>query len=168
MPRDTQLQEPTIQVVGIADAYISDSSEVVLVTYSLGSCIGLALHDPVAGIGGLLHFMLPLSRINLEKARHNPYQFGDTGVSALLQELFDRGARRRYLVAKIAGAAEIASSAPRLGIGPRNRTVVRKTLWRNNILIDAEAVGGRRPRTLALDVATGRTTVKTDGVEREL
>ncbi len=67
-------------VVGVGDYKISTSPLEVLVTYSLGSCLGVAAYDPRAGVGGLLHFMLPDSRINAEKARAQPAMFADNGA----------------------------------------------------------------------------------------
>src|ERR1039457_3700273 len=64
-------------VVGVADCQISKSRDQVLVTYALGSCIAVAIHDPVAGVGGLLHYMLPESAISPAKAGENPYMFAD-------------------------------------------------------------------------------------------
>ncbi len=68
--------------VDISDMKIAQNREDVIVTYSLGSCVGLTLYDPVAGIGGMIHCMLPLSKIDPEKARIKPYMFVDTGVAA--------------------------------------------------------------------------------------
>ncbi len=156
------------QVVGISDMKVSSNPADVLVTYSIGSCIGLSLYDPVAGIGGLAHCMLPLSRIDALKARENPYMFTDTGVQAILQAVFDLGARRRHLVAKLAGGSRILDERRLFNIGEKNYFVARKVLWKNNILISAEDVGGHAKRTLSLYVATGRTTVRSDRRETDL
>ena len=59
-------------VVGVGDMKVSNTIGDVIVTHALGSCIGLAIHDPVAHVAGILHFMLPLSSVNPEKARLNP------------------------------------------------------------------------------------------------
>lgn len=66
-----------------------------LITHALGSCLGLAVYDPQAKVGGLLHAMLPLSKINKDKARANPYMFVDTGVPVLFKTLYNMGARNR-------------------------------------------------------------------------
>jgi chemotaxis protein CheD len=155
-------------VIGIAEMKVSNRPADVLITYSLGSCIGLALFDPQAGVGGLIHCMLPLSRMDEDKARANPLMFTDTGVLALLQAVFDLGAERRNLVAKVAGGAMLLDEKGLFRIGERNYAVLRKVLWKNNILLAAEEVGGTIPRTLTLYMNSGRTTIKSHGVEREL
>lgn len=155
-------------IVGVADMRYSDRQDDVIITYSLGSCIGLTLYDTGIRIGGMVHCMLPLSKIDAAKAEANPFMFIDTGVSAILQTLFDMGAQRRTLLAKVAGGAQIMDDKGMFNIGERNNTVVRKVLWKNNILISGEDVGGTVPRTLSLDIATGRTILKMAGGEREL
>jgi len=147
---------------------IARSPEDVIVTYSLGSCVGLTLYDPVAGLGGMIHCMLPLSKIDPEKARIKPYMFVDTGVAAMLGELYALGARRQNLIAKVAGAGSPLGREETFRIGQRNYAILRKFLWKNNILIEKEDVGGSKARTLYLYMADGRTTVKSEGKEVEL
>ena len=147
---------------------VSDDPADVLTTYSLGSCIGLSLYDPVACVGGMIHCMLPLSRLDPAKAKANPCMFTDSGVPALLQEMLNRGARKRNLIAKLAGSAKLLDERGTFKIGERNYTVMRKILWKNDILIAAEEVGGTIARTMILHMEDGRTVLKTGGMEREL
>ena len=147
---------------------VSKSADDVIVTYSLGSCVGLTLFDPIAKVGGMIHCMLPMSKIDPEKARIKPYMFVDTGVAALLGELYAMGAQRQNLVAKVAGAGSPLGREETFRIGQRNYTILRKFLWKNNILIDKENVGGSKARTLYLYMGDGRTTVKSEGKEVEL
>lgn len=154
--------------VDISDMKVSRSPEDVIVTYSLGSCVGLVLHDPVAGVAGMIHCMLPLSKIDPEKARLKPHMFVDTGVTSLLQAIYGMGAQKKNLIAKVAGAGSPLGKEKIFKIGQRNYTVLRKVLWKNNILIQAEDVGGPAARTLYLDVASGKTYVKSGGQEVEL
>lgn len=156
------------RVIGIAEMYTSHDQSDVLITYSLGSCVGLSLHDPVAGIGGLIHCMLPLSKLAPVRADANPLMFVDTGVSALLQAVFNMGATRKNLVAKLAGAAQMLDERGIFRIGERNHTMLRKILWKNDILIKSEDVGGTLTRTLFLNMATGQTFVSAEGRLREL
>ncbi|MCH7909367.1 MAG: chemotaxis protein CheD [Candidatus Hydrogenedentes bacterium] len=92
-------------VVGVSDMKVSANLEDVLVTYSLGSCIGLTLYDQDAQIGGMVHTMLPLARKNPERAKTCPAMFTDSGVMALIQELLNLGASKQNLVARAAGGA---------------------------------------------------------------
>lgn len=155
-------------VVGISEMRVTTDPSVVLVTYALGSCIGLTLYDSHVGVGGLLHSMMPLSTADPDKAIVKPAMYTDTGVTALLQALFDRGATRRNIIAKVAGGASSMDGAGVFRTGERNYMVLRKVLWKNDILIAAEDIGGSQPRTLVLEMATGRTLIKSNGQIEEL
>ncbi len=139
-----------------------------LVTYSLGSCIGVALYDEEAQIAALIHCMLPLSKIDPARAEQSPYMFTDTGLPTTLQAMIDAGAQKRRIVAKVAGAAKLLDDSNTFRIGERNKVVLRKVLWKNNILIAAEDTGGSVARTMYLDVDTGVTTIKSGGKNYEL
>ena len=154
--------------VGISEMKVSKDPGDMLVTYSLGSCIGVTLFDPDAGVGGMIHCMLPLSRLDPAKAHQNPHMFTDTGIPALIQSMLDNGGTRKRMIAKVAGAASPLNDNGMFKIGERNYTVLRKVLWKNEIHIAAEDVGGTIARTLALHIADGKTTVRSCGEEREL
>jgi len=154
-------------VVGMADMATSAREDDAIITYSLGSCLGVSCYDPVAKVGGIIHCMLPLSRMDSEKAAVKPAMFVDTGVPLFLQRIFELGARKSRLVVKVAGGAKVLEQADHFKIGERNYTVLRKVLWKNNILIASEAIGGMRPRTMCLYMATGTTTVRTGGEKVE-
>ena len=156
------------QVVGVSDMKVSSDLEDVLVTYSLGSCIGLTLYDQDAQIGGMVHTMLPLSRKNPERAKACPAMFTDSGVMALIQELLDRGASKQNLIACAAGGAAVMDENGVFKIGERNYTMLKKILWKNDILLSAEDIGGTQARTLSLYMEDGRTTVYADRTERDL
>ncbi len=154
--------------IGIGDMKTSCDEQEILITYSLGSCIGLTLYDPVAKVGGMVHTMLPLSKQDPEKARKNPHMYTDTGVQSLIQELFNMGATRRNLIAKVAGGAQLLDEKGLFRIGERNYTVLRKVLWKNDILINSEEVGANKSRTMILHMSTGKTYIRSGGVEVEL
>lgn len=156
------------KTVGISEMLVSQQPDEILVTYSLGSCIGVSVYDPEVRVGGLIHCMLPLSRLDPERAKRTPEMFTDTGVPALLKAVLDLGASRRRLVVRVAGGAAPLSDNGVFKIGERNYTVLRKVMWKNDILIASEAVGGTVARTLTLYMDTGRTTVRSGGVEEEL
>jgi chemotaxis protein CheD len=154
--------------VGISDMKVSNRTDDVIVTYSLGSCVGLAIYDPVARVGGMVHCMLPVSKIDLDKAKANPCMFTDTGVPHLISALFDLGAEKKHLIAKVAGAANLLDEHGTFRIGERNFTVLRKVLWKNNILIAAEDTGGSAARTLSLNMSDGRVQIKSKGQTYDL
>jgi chemotaxis protein CheD len=156
------------RTVGISEMQISQDPGDVLATYALGSCVGLSLYDSQARVGGLIHCMLPLSRIDPAKAERNPLMYVDTGVPALLQAMFDLGAQRKTLVAKVAGGSKIMDANGVFNIGERNHTVLRKVLWKNDILVAGEDVGGNAPRTMYLHMDSGRTILKVSGEEKEI
>ena len=147
---------------------VSDCSGERLVTYSLGSCLGVTFYDPVLRVGGMVHCMLPLSQIDGDKAREKPCTFVDLGVPRLIEEMFKRGCRKKDLVTRAAGAARMMDSANFFRIGERNHAVFRKIMWKNGMFIHAEDTGGEQARTLLLEIATGRVLVRSLGQEREL
>lgn len=147
--------------IGIADMKIAQHSG-TLITYALGSCIGICLYDPVVKLGGLLHIMLPL---NMETGRKNPLKYADTGMAEMLRQMESMGANRSRLVAKIAGGAkmfEVTGGA--LGnIGQRNIESVRIQMKKHGLRISNEDVGGTVARTMSMDVETGTITVRSYG-----
>jgi chemotaxis protein CheD len=156
-------------IVGVADMKIADAPGDVIVTHALGSCLGVAAYDPHSHVGGMLHVMLPQSSINPEKAAVNPYMFVDSGLPAFFHRLYDAGGVKGRLVVKVAGGSNVqAMSEDRFAIGKRNHVLLRKIFWQNNILIAAEDVGGTKPRTMYLEIGTGRTWLNTAGQEQEL
>ncbi len=150
-------------VVGIADSKVSRHPDDVMVTYALGSCVAVAVYDPVARVGGLLHFMLPNSSLNVSKARENPSMFADTGVPFLFQSCYELGADKRRMVVKIAGGANIIGEASFFRVGQKNLTVLRKILWRNGILVSGQDTGGNANRTLRFHMQDGRVLVRRTG-----
>ncbi len=149
--------------VGVADMKVSNDPEAVLVTYSLGSCIGIAIHDPQAGVGGILHFMLPESSLDPEKAKKKPYMFADTGIAPLFREAYRLGAKKQRLRVIVAGGAQILDQHGFFNIGKRNHLAVRKIFWKNNVMISHEDVGGNVNWTLKLAVRDGRCLLKVSG-----
>ncbi len=90
-------------MVGVADMKVSRQPEEVLVTHALGSCLGVAVYDPVARVGGILHFMLPDSSLDPAKGQSHPHMFADTGLPQLFRECYRLGAQKSRLRVKVAG-----------------------------------------------------------------
>ena len=151
---------PVKYIVGVADMKVASVAGDVIVTHALGSCLGVMVHDPVAVVGGMLHVMMPQASLNPEKARSNPFMFVDSGVPAFFQELYAAGA--------VKGRCVNGGDNDRFAIGKRNYLMLRKLFWKNGILIKAEDVGGTAPRTVYLEIGSGRTWMSTAGQEREL
>lgn len=163
-----ELTQRTSLVVDIADLAVSKDPNQLLITYSLGSCIGVAIWDPVAKVAGLLHYMLPEASVSPEKAKRNPAMFADTGIPKLFRAAYDLGATKRRIVAKIAGGAQLLDDNGTFNIGRRNYLALRKIFWKNGVLIEAENVGGAISRTMKVDVQTGIVTIKSRGGETPL
>ncbi len=153
------------RIIDIADLKISNRPGDILVTYSLGSCVGVAVYDPVVRIGGMIHCMLPLSKVDRNKAQERPAMFVDTGMQLMLSQLFESGVRKSRLKIAVAGGAHILNDDNLFKIGERNFTVLRKILWKNSMLMNVQDVGGDISRTIRLHVGTGRFTVKSQGTE---
>jgi chemotaxis protein CheD len=156
-------------VVGIADCKVSRDPGVELVTYALGSCIGVAAYDPKARAGGLLHFMLPESDASPERSRRCPFMFADTAIPMLLAQLEQAGAEKRRLVVRAAGGAQVADVSGIFNVGKRNQLALRRLLWRAGLFIHGEDLGGTASRTVRLNLADGTMTVRSPGeAEREI
>ena len=134
----------------------------MLVTYALGSCIGICLYDPMIKLGAMVHIMLPL---NMETGRKNPMKYADTGIRETLKKMEAKGAKRARIVAKIAGGAKMFEvKGGSLGnIGQRNVESVYLNLKREGIRLLKEDVGGTVARTMLFDVSNGMACVRSYG-----
>ncbi|MBD3344730.1 MAG: chemotaxis protein CheD [Chitinivibrionales bacterium] len=155
-------------IVGVSDMKACRGNGDMIVTHALGSCIGIAIHDPVAGVGGILHYMLPLSKVDPPKAQKNPFMFGDTGIPLLFREAYKLGAKKENLRVVMAGGAQVFEKKDFFDIGNRNIVIARKMFWRNGVMIAAEHVAGHIPRTLYLDVDTGESWFTSHGQRGDL
>lgn len=155
-------------VVDIADFVVSNDADVTLTTYALGSCIAVMLYDVNTRAAGMIHYMLPLSSTNPEKAKNKPAMFADTGVPLLFHGMYGLGCKKEDLTVKVAGGGQLYDDQGIFEIGKRNYTILRRMLWKTNVLIAAEDVGGAKSRTVSLEVATGRCVVRSAGGEQEL
>lgn len=148
--------------VGIADMKMT-RQEGILITYALGSCIGVSFYDPMIKLGALLHIMLP------EKSGAkdgNVYKFADTGIRETLRKLTAFGATKSRMVCKIAGGAkmfEMKGSGGLGNIGERNAQNVKRILMSEGLRVHSEDVGANFARTMLLDVATGQVYIRSAG-----
>lgn len=153
-------------VVGISECRVADIYGQTLATFALGSCIAVAVHDPVAGVGGLVHYMLPHSSIAPERGRVNPCMFADTAIPALLTAVCERGAARRRLVAHAAGGARMLDDDKVFNIGRRNYEALQREMERAGLSLRRVAVGGAVSRSLRLEIGTGRIWLWEGGMSR--
>ncbi|MGX8702366.1 chemotaxis protein CheD [Caproiciproducens sp.] len=146
--------------IGISDMKVVRSTN-SLVTYALGSCVGICLYDPVMKTGGLGHIMLPTYPVNNPK--ENRFRFADTCIPEMLLQMEKLGCNRRRITAKIAGGAkmfEVADDSSFGNIGQRNVSEVKNTLNKLQIRICAEDTGLNYGRTVYFYTEDGRMVVK--------
>ena len=149
-------------IVGIADMKMAQNGE-KLITYALGSCIGICLYDPQIKLAAMVHIMLP---INMEAGRKNTFKYADTGIRETLNQMVAKGAVKGRITAKIAGGARMFEvNGGTLGsIGQRNSESVHQVLRREGIRLLWEDVGGKVARTMEFDSTTGTGVIRSYGV----
>ena len=155
-------------VVQVSDARVSNDPETVLVTYSLGSCIAVALYDPAVPLGGMIHFQLPDSDMDPERAKRDPCMFCDSGMEILMNHMTRYGADKNRMIVKIAGGAAMKTGPKGFDIGKRNFLALRKVLWKHGLLLKGQDVGGNMPRNFYLHMNDGTVFVKSGDVEKSL
>jgi chemotaxis protein CheD len=156
-------------VIGIGDCQASSDPDATLVTYALGSCVGLALFDPQTRVGGLLHILLPEASLDAEKAKRNPCLFADSGLPVLLDRCRQLGAVPARLRVWLAGGSAVMDDRGIFNIGKRNQLAMRKALWKAGLMIHGEDLGGNGSRTVRLELATGTFWIRTSsGPDQEL
>lgn len=151
--------------VGLGRLEASGRPGHVLSALGLGSCIGLVMIDPGVGVAGLAHVMLPTARGEVGELAG---KYADTAAPALLSAVTSLGARRRFLKVKIAGGAHMfaqGSGAHALAVGERNAEAVRVAVMALGLRVSAADIGGNMGRTLRVDVASGRVSVRSVGGE---
>jgi chemotaxis protein CheD len=153
---------PSSAVVGLGEMVVSADRDATLITYALGSCLGVALYDPVAGVGGLLHAMLPRADIDAARALAQPAVFVETGLPALFRACYAQGARKERLLVRLAGAGTAQGpGTDHFQIGKRNLLMARQLLWKNSVLVHGQDVGGSASRTMSLHLGSGEVVIRT-------
>lgn len=148
--------------VGIADMKFA-RQEGMLITYALGSCVGISLYDPMIKLGALVHIMLP-EVYGLGDG--NVFKYADTGIAETFRKIEIMGARKSRLIAKIAGGAkmfELQGSSALGNIGARNVTSVKQILYAEGVRLAASDVGENYARTMSFDINTGIVKIRTYG-----
>lgn len=155
-------------LIGIGQMMVSSEATAILSAPNLGSCLGIAIYDPIKKQGGLIHCLLPLSKSNPDKAASEPCTFVDTGVVTLLNELVRLGSQKKDLEIIVAGGSNINDSNNVFEIGVKNYTILKKILWKNNLLLKGEDVGSNVSRTVSLHIGSGEVFVKVNGELKRL
>jgi chemotaxis protein CheD len=156
-------------IVGVGDMKMSSQPEDKIVTYHLGSCLGIALYDPEVKVGGIIHCMLPDASMSPRKTLRTAFTFVDTGVPLLFKLLYLAGAQRDRLRVYVAGGASFKKDLQGIfDIGKRNLMALHNIVVAEGIAIRGMEIGGHVARTLRLDIQTGRVWVRTAGKVRDL
>jgi len=143
-------------VIGISDMNVVKNGGSII-TYALGSCVGVALYDGVNNIAGLAHILLPSSSDAYENDI-NILKYVDTAVPELVRRMEGAGASLYYLEAKIAGGAHmfpLDETGDQFHIGEKNVKMARTVLKKLGIKIKAEDVGSNYGRTVEIFSDTG-------------
>ena len=147
----------------MADLVVSHDPRASLRTLPLGAGLAVAIYDPIAKVGGLLHSLLPTSVLDPQFAVRRPGMFLDTGLAALLGRALQFKAGKENLHICVAGAAQIMDQTTLFDIGPRNYKRLTELLAVEGLKIDAEDVGGKTSCSMELILATGEVRVKFSG-----
>ncbi len=155
-------------VIGLAELAVSNNPNAILTTYALGSCLGVAIYDPVAKVGGLLHAMLPESSLDPAKAAASPGMFVDTGLRALLESACRMRAEKWRLKLYAAGGAQILDDTKIFNIGSRNCAALAQFIRQENLHLDAQHLGGQTNCTMSLCIGLGRVNLKIAGQPHQI
>ena len=149
---------------------ISGDDSDMLITYALGSCLGIAVYDFNLRRAGLLHCMLPDSSLDRNKAAGNPYMYVDSGMKVLLDNFYRNGSLKKNLIIRVAGgsSSKVNEEEDFFKIGHRNLVSLRKYLWNEGLMLKAHDVGGYGSRTVTLEVENGKMLIKAKGSIKQL
>jgi len=151
--------------VGMADLNVCKCPD-KLTTLGLGSCVGVAIRDPITQVGGLAHVMLPNSKTI--KNNSNIYKFADTGIEELVRQMVMQGASRSRMVAKIAGGAQMfafQNKSDMVRVGEQNVEASKAKLKELNIPLLAEDTGKNYGRTVIFNPENGELVIRSVGKE---
>jgi chemotaxis protein CheD len=147
--------------VNIAEMRVARSPD-VLVTHGLGSCLGIAIYDPVKKIGGIAHAMLP--DINLAKVKSNPCRFVNSTIRKMVEELEKMGGSRKCFMAKLFGGAHMFTFITvdnLLNVGQKNIDTALEVLGELGIKVTGQETGGTFGRTVGFNLEDGKVHVNT-------
>lgn len=153
-----------ILMVGLGHIQVSKTPGTIIKAMALGSCVGLVVIAPRYRTVGMVHIVLPDSKIDKDRASITPGYFADTGIQALMDEFKKRGVHnRRDMIIKIAGGARVMAANNSFDIGKRNVLASKKQLWQCQMAPLAEDIGASYSRTMWVEVDTGRVFIESPG-----
>ncbi len=148
--------------VGMADLKVCKAPD-NLTTIGLGSCIGIAIYDPITKVTGLAHIMLPDS--TAIRNHSNIAKFADTGITKLVEDMIRMGASKSRMKAKIAGGAKMfdLGGSNAINVGQRNAEASKKKLRELGIPLISSDTGKNFGRTVEIYSANGEFLIKAVG-----
>ncbi|TWI71664.1 putative nucleotidyltransferase with HDIG domain [Desulfobotulus alkaliphilus] len=160
--------ESNIHYVASGQFMVAADRQPLILKALLGTCVGVSVYDSVAGMGGLLHILLP-EPVSGASDTH-PGKYASTGVPAFLKALIEKGAHPDNMRATVAGGALVGPVSEQdmaLDIGGRTAEKVHELLKRYNIPVSASETGGFFTCTLELDLNTGKNRICPSGLLRD-
>lgn len=148
-------------VIGISDMNVVKGEDSII-TYALGSCVGVALYDSTRKIAGLAHILMP-SSADIRDANLNVMKYADLAVPELVRRMERAGSSPMSMVAKLAGGAQMfnmSNASPHFNIGSRNAAMAQEMLQKLRIRLIAQDVGENYGRTVEIFAATGIYRIK--------
>jgi len=153
---------PQELVVGIGELKESKNPQGVIVTYALGSCLGITCYDPVSRVGGMLHAMLGDSKA-VHQGTVVRATYLDTGVPDLIQQVIDLGGNPGAFQFKVFGGAQTIQAADYFSIGTKNIRTMEAIATQLRLQITVWEVGGNQNRTIRFCLRDGSVKLRTPG-----
>ncbi len=148
-------------IVGVADIKMATGASWIITTYALGSCLGITLYDPVKRVGGMLHAMLPDSKLHQSQGVTKIAMFLDSGMNELLLQLRKAGVNERGLECKVFGGSQVMSADKFFRIGDRNIETFKALSQSLGLRVSVWEVGGHVNRTIKFYLESGQVSVRT-------
>ena len=144
-----------IVTVGRGGLEVSSDPDVVLITRPVCPSLAIAAYEPAVRVGGVLHFQMPDSSADPVRAKHQPGVFADTGISLLIEEVCRRGAQKSRLQTRLSGGTPADAPPADVTAAKRNYLAARKTLWKQGVVISADAFGQAAATTAGVHICSG-------------
>lgn len=141
--------------------YVTRNNESIATT--LGSCVSACIWDEQAGIGGMNHFMLPITEQDSKEVRwgnqvSDATRYGNYAMEHLINEVLKHGGQRKFLLAKVFGGGKILNQMN--DVGKKNALFVLDYLHLEKIPIISQDLNERYPRKVLFDPVSGKAFMK--------
>jgi chemotaxis protein CheD len=148
--------------VGPGEYFVTHKNNEMIITV-LGSCVAACIRDPVAGVGGMNHFMLPESQTGNWGGASANMRYGNFAMEQLVNDILRRGGQRSRLEIKVFGGARMIANGA--AVGPQNADFVEAYLKAENMPIAAQHLRGRHARRIEYDPLKGGVRLLELGID---